>query len=166
MALSLTRSKDSDIVELQFSAFTDTGTQPPWSRFPMPWVVHDQAITSLADLPDDMGSWRWLDGHAAMRARFAVDRILWDMATSAENTTLAPAPCQPPGWLRDAITAAQPRLKDPTFTVSALARLAGCSDNHLNRTVRHTFNRTAQALLRELRINRARHMLTHDPDVQ
>ena len=98
-----------------------------------------------------------------MEARFRVDRLLWEMAQSIDNKVITQTIPQPKNWLRDATTSADSRIHDPSFSVGELARLAGCSENHLNRSIRKYYRRTSQAFIRQLRINRAQHMLTQDP---
>jgi AraC-like DNA-binding protein len=164
MALQLQPSHDNVTIEVQFSVFCAGHGQPPWAALPMPWLVADCDATSLAHLPGLMNRWRWRDDHTAMEARFVVNRLLWQMAHADDIPTTNADHPRPPQWLRDAITAADAKLKDPDFRVSGLARLAGVSENYLNRVVRQCYGRTAQALLRQMRIHRAQHMLEQNPE--
>ena len=168
MALQLRRSADAEVVDCQFSAFTDTGVQPPWVRLSLPWVVHGCNASALSTLPDGMDAQkdsRWLDADTAMMARFAVDRMLWQMAKISPQESMTCQAPPPPDWLRDALTAAHDHLHLVAFNVSGLAKLAGCSTNYLNSCIRISYGTTAQAMLRQLRIDRARHLLQQQPEI-
>ncbi|GEM_PF-1387382 len=162
------------LTEFLFSAIPSPGSPVPWNWLDLPFSIPYPVDPELLTLPDEMiidkraarsKQPRWRNGDAGMRARFLLDTLLWNLISTGITSDRITCQTSRPGWLSDAIKAADLHLHDPCFQIKAFARLAGCSPDHLNRMIRKTDHVSAHVLLRRLRLERAHHILQHNPNV-
>jgi len=154
------------ITDALFSAIPATGRSVPWAMLDLPIVVPGMARESFLALSKEMGARRWKDSRKALHARFELDQALLAFVEKGFESGRITG-CRPrPAWLRDAVQAVNGKLSDPTFQVKHFAQLAGCSVDHLNRTIQTFYGCSSSTFLRRLRIERAAHLLQHDPAVR
>jgi len=170
MGSHMRMTRKTQAIDIQFSAIPSPGWPVPWSFLTLPIAITTEVDPRVLELPQQMahhskveGDTRWIDFHWAMQARFLVDQTLWEAIVGAFQTQQIECPPAFPAWLTDAVKVARDKLSDPSFQVEAFAKLAGCSTNHLNRTIRETDGSTSRAFLRRMRIERASHILQNDP---
>lgn len=164
----------SRVINVLFSAIPSPGWPVPWNMLKLPLSVEGVNTSRLSDLPKGMESLhtpneqedRWRNADGAMQARFAVDQALWELFKRAIEQEKIRDLRQRPRWLRDSLRAVDRKLHDPDFQVKAFAGLTGCSPDHLNRTIRKSDGMTAQEFLRQLRLERAAHILQHTPETE
>jgi AraC-like DNA-binding protein len=159
-------STEVDLLEVIFSAIPEPGHPVPWTRLRLPAIIHGVEATGLIGLADQMIDTRWRDDEAAMEARFAVDRFLWQVIGHGFANGDLEGHHQRPQWLQDIITAVDAQLAEPTFDVHGLVRLAGCSHAHLCRSIKRYEGCSPSALIRRLRVARAAHILSHEPETE
>ena len=153
------------VADVLFSAIASSGHQVPWAKLTLPAVIPDVEASDIVALSEDMADNRWHSAAAAMYARFLIDQILWREIARGYALGAIRGDRMRPQWLQDCIAAADAHLHDPDFNVPALVRLSGSSHGHFCRTVRRYDGCTPSGLLRQLRVQRAGHMLGHDPAV-
>ncbi len=159
----------SELLDLRFSVVPAVGSRIPFNMLPLPLCLPGPWEEALWQLPEGMSSGResrWTSQHVAWQARKLVDDALFQALNRAFREQSLHTVQSPPGWLREAMQAAVHHIHDPDFGASAFARLAGCTPEHLTRSIQKTEQRSSSQYLRKLRIERAAHLLVQDPQLR
>ena len=154
---------DVDMLEILFTAIPEPGHQVPWSMLPLPAVIHGVDGTAIQELASGMRAHRWRDDQAAMEARFMCDRFLWrSVGQGFANGDIEHAR-QRPQWLQDTLVATMSALGDPVFLCTTSSGLLGTVTPMCAERYDRLRGCTPSGLIRRLRVAKAAHILTQDP---